>query len=165
MFLQAVHHAAGLVVGILSVFAAEFHQQPAAAVGQEFEIARMKTLDLHVFDEQGVDRLAGDRFELEDFGNVIASLINIGIAQNYKRAARRTPNQFYGCFQRHGAGAFSTYQRARHVESVFWQQVRQVVAGHAARNVRKPAADLVLHSARRFASAPCKFRRAGRRRQ
>jgi hypothetical protein len=38
---------------------------------------------------------------------------------------------------------FGPHQRARHVESVFRQQVREVVARHAARNVRKPAADFV----------------------
>ena len=90
----------------------------------------------------------------KDFGNVIAGLINVRIAQHHERAAGRAPDQLHRSFERHRAGAFRADQRARDVEAVFGQQIRQVVAGDAARDVRETAGESRLRSGRRFVFKP-----------
>src|SRR6185312_14637233 len=98
---------------------------------------------LHVLDKQRVNSLAGDWLEFHDFRDMIAGLVNVRIAEHDKRPAGWTPDEFHRRFKREGAGRFRSDKSARDVETVFGKQIRQVVAGDAARNVGITPANLI----------------------
>ena len=86
-----------------------------------------------------------------DFGDVIGALINVGIGDDEQHALRRTFDQAACGFENRGAGSFGADQGAGDVESVFGEQVVQVVAGDAAGNVGEFLADEIGVVGRRFA--------------
>ena len=86
---------------------------------------------------------------LHDLRNVVGTDINVGPSDDQQYAGRRAFNQAAGCFEDSYACAFGSHQRARHVKTVFGEQVVKVVSGNAARNVRELAADLLAVDDRR----------------
>ena len=67
---------------------------------------------------------------------MIGGLKNIGIADQQKRAHRRRVNEFALRFEHDDARRFRTNQRACDVESVLGQQLIEIEAGDAARDLR-----------------------------
>ena len=80
---------------------------------------------------------------VEDFGDVVGALINVGIGDDQQNALRWALDQAAGGFEDCGAGAFGADQGAGDVESVFGEQVVEVVAGDAAGDVGEFLADQV----------------------
>ena len=74
---------------------------------------------------------------------MVGALINVGIGDDEQHALGRTLDEAAGGFENCGAGAFGADQRAGDVETIFRQQVIQVVAGDAARDVGEVLADEV----------------------
>ena len=70
-----------------------------------------------------------------DLGHAIGALKDIGISDDKEHAFLRTLHQPAGRFENGDAGTFRSHQSTRHVETVFREQVIQVVAGDAARNI------------------------------
>ena len=70
-----------------------------------------------------------------DFRNVIGALIYVWIGNHQEHSFRRAFDQAARGFERGDASALRADQGSRHVKAVFRQQLIQVVAGDAARNV------------------------------
>ncbi len=70
-----------------------------------------------------------------DFGDVIGSAENIGVAEDEQRARGGIGHQPHHRFQKEGARTLATHQGPSHVEPVFRQQFVQVIAGHATGNI------------------------------
>src|SRR5205814_6723357 len=84
-----------------------------------------------------------DRLILSNFGNVIAGLINIGIAEYEERAHRRIGNQLERRFQKKRARSLRSNQRASDIETFFRQKIVKIVAGNAARNFRETFSNVI----------------------
>ena len=96
-----------------------------------------------VVDEKIVEAFEADGLVRQDFRDVVGALINVGIGDDEQHALGRTFDQAAGGFEDGGAGSFGADQSAGDVESVFGQQVIQVVAGDAAGDVGELLADEV----------------------
>src|SRR5581483_4976724 len=96
-----------------------------------------------VIDEEVVETLQADRLIVEDFRHVVGALVDVGIGDDQQNPLRRALDQPAGGLQRCGAGSFRAHQGAGYVEAIFRQQVMQVVAGDATRDVGEFLADEV----------------------
>jgi hypothetical protein len=141
--LECLDQRAGLPLGFLPRLAAEFDQQPAAPLGQQVDVLRVELLPLHVGDQHVVQPLEADRPVRHDLGHVVAGRVNVRITEHDQTAGRRAGDEAQGGLQDGDAGPLGAHQRAGHVETVLGQELRQVVAGDPARDVRKALADLV----------------------
>jgi hypothetical protein len=66
---------------------------------------------------------------------VVASGVDIGIAEDEQRAYRWALDKAYGGLENCDTGALTADQGARHMETVFRQQLWQIVARDAAGNI------------------------------
>ena len=105
-----------------------------------------------------------DRLELEDLRHVVAGGVDVRVAEHEQRARlrARSSRSIVG-LQNGDAGAFGADQRARDVEAVLGQQFVEVVARHAARDLREPRADQVGVAVAQLLSARRRSRRGVRR--
>src|SRR5439155_26740688 len=101
----------------------------------------MNTLELHRFDQHVVDAFKANWSVFADFGDVIARLVNVRIAEHQQRARSWIVNQLEGRFENDHAGAFGSNQRARDVESIFGKQFVQIISGNTTRNFWKMLPD------------------------
>ena len=115
-----------------------------------------------VADEKVVEAFEADGFVAHDFGNMIGALINVGIGDDQQHAFGRTLDQAAGGFENGDAGAFGADESAGNVESILGQEVVQVVAGDAARDVGKALADEIAVGGGNAIAAWCRFRRGVR---
>ena len=76
-----------------------------------------------------------------DFGDVIGALKNIGIRDDREHALGWAFDQAASGFERGDTGSFGADQGAGDVESVFGEQVVEVVAGDAAGDLGELLAD------------------------
>ena len=106
-----------------------------------------------VVDQKIVEAFEADGLVLHDFRNMVGALINVGIGDDQQHALRRALDQAASRFENGDTGSFGSDERARNMKAVFRQQVIQVVAGDAARNIGKSLADEVAIVDRRSASA------------
>src|SRR5260221_13483836 len=72
---------------------------------------------------------------------MITGGVNVGIAKHQERASRRAVYQANGCLQDGDTGTFRANQGPRDMEPVFWQELIEVVARDAARNVGEALPD------------------------
>ncbi len=122
----------------LARFAAEFRDQPCIAVGQEFRAGRLFALAMHVFDDVFLKRLETDGTKFADGRSVISSREQIRVADDQQRAMLGAVHQPRCGAENDDARAFRPDQRARHIETVFREQLIEVVTGHAPRDSRVP---------------------------
>ena len=116
-------------------------------------------------DQDVVQPLQAGRLELQDLRDVVARAVDVGVAEHQQRLDRRAVDQVQAGLQDGDARPLRARQRPGDVKPVLGQQVVEVVAGDAARQVLGiAAADLVgvsiaevLEPARR--SPPCARRR------
>ena len=123
--------------------AAELHQSQPLPSGSSARPSELMPLRARVVDEEIVEAFEADGLVLHDFGDVVGALIDVGIGDDQQDALRRTLDQAAGCFENRDAGAFGADQCAGDVEAVFGEQVVQVVAGDAARDVGELLADQI----------------------
>ena len=73
-------------------------------------------------------------------GTASPAAIDVAVTQHQQHALLRTAHEADFRLQREHARAFAAHQRARHVEAVFRQQLIEVIARHAALDLRKTRA-------------------------
>ena len=109
--------------------------------GRTFSSSRRMPLRAQRVGDGIVEAFEADGFVREDLGHVVGCNEGVGKGdadQTPKRRACREPERRL----EHGrTRAFAADERTRDVKAVFRQELVQVVAGHAARNARKPLAD------------------------
>src|SRR5262245_32631277 len=74
---------------------------------------------------------------------MIGGRVGVGIAEADERSMLRTGNQPRARVGDDDAGAFGADERARHVESVFGEQLIEVVSGNAAGDIWKTTANQI----------------------
>ena len=139
-FLQARHELLRETLGVFRIVGAEFDQENAAALGNEIETGLIFLAQ--VVDHGGFKAFEADGAELKNFGDMVGGLEGVRVTEAEQRAVLRTVDQVELGFENRYAGALGADERARDVESVFRQQLIEVVAGDAARNVGEFRADL-----------------------
>src|SRR5215469_12333530 len=72
---------------------------------------------------------------------MITGSVDIGVAEHQERASGRTIHQANGCLENGDTGTFCTNQGPCNLESVFWQELIEVITRDTARNVRKALPD------------------------
>ncbi len=137
---QRLHQPTGLRFGFPRGFRAKFHHQPPTAFGQECESLGVDALGPRIADEKIVKAFEPDRFVRHDFGNMVGTLVDIGIGDDQQHTFRRTLDQTARCFENRNAGAFGADERPRNVEAILRQKIIQVVAGDPTRDIRKTLA-------------------------
>ena len=130
-------------VGVLRGVGAKLAQQKAAAFGQQQHIVDRQVLAEHVVDHQAVEAFQADGLVLEHCGHVVGGDEGIGKSQHHQPAMLRAMFKRAAGLQHGDARAFRAHQRAGYIESVFRQQLVQVVARDAAGNLGKPLPDQV----------------------
>ena len=83
----------------------------------------MNVFDLHCFDQDIVNSFKSDRFVFANFRDVIACLIDVGIAKHDECSGRWIENQFECRFQNQNTGALRSDQRSRDLKILFWQKI------------------------------------------
>jgi hypothetical protein len=63
---------------------AEFDHEPSSALGEQRETFGVDAFCALVVDEEIVEAFEADGFVLEDFGNVVGALIDVGIGEDYQ---------------------------------------------------------------------------------
>ena len=121
---------------------AGFRGRLAAELGDQPSTAGGKTR-LHPARETIVERFERGRLELHQLGDVVAGLEDVGVAQHDQAARRRAVDEPQRRFQDRHAGSLGADQRPRDVEAVLGQELVEVVARDAPRNVGEALTDLV----------------------
>src|SRR6266705_2850017 len=132
---EGFHQSASLRLRFLSRVGAKLHEQPASALWQERQPFRVDALPPRVLDQQIINAFEPDRFMRHDVGDTISALINVGIRYDEQNALRRTFNQTARCLKHGRTRSFGADQRPRYMETVFRQQIVQVISGNPARDV------------------------------
>ena len=140
---EVAHHPARARICLLAVRAAQLDQQPTAPVGQVREV-----LDVHAFRARIVHQLLVDPFQCErpvrkDRRDVFGGREDVFEAGDEHRAVRRPVDEAHRCAQHGHQSALAADQRARDVEPVLGEQLIEVVAGNAPRDLRVARADLL----------------------
>jgi hypothetical protein len=103
----------------------------------------------HVVDDVPVKAFDRERPKRADFLHLIRRPGGVVIGEHDKGARRRKIDEAHGGGEGQRAGAFRADQRAADMKTLFRQQIVEIVAGDAARNVRIAAADFVATAAAR----------------
>jgi hypothetical protein len=140
---QAGDQAFGAGDGLLLAVAAEFGDQPAAALGQGFDAAFVQVLGAHVIDEALVHAFEAERPIRAHERNGVAGGEDIGEADHDEHALGRAVHEPQPGFQHRDASAFAADQCAGDVESLFGQELVEIVAGDTARDLRIAGADQI----------------------
>ena len=111
---------------------AKFNHDPRLARRQLGDIRGFETALLQAADNAVIKTLGGDRAKGQDFRHRVACAVNVRITEHQHHAFARAMYEFCFCLQRQRACAFGADQRARDVETVFRQQLIEVVTGDAA---------------------------------
>ena len=113
-------------------------------VGQQRDVLGMDVLLLHVLDEDVVEPFQADRPGFEDLRDVVARAVDVGVAEHQQRPGPAGWGPGAAGLEDGDAGALRADERPGDVEAVLGQQVVEVVARDAAREVLGiAAADLV----------------------
>ncbi len=160
---ESLHQSAGLGFGFPRGFSAELNHQPSAAFGQQREAFGVDSFRSRVADQKIVEAFESDGLVRHDFGNVVGTLINVGIGDDQQHAFRRTLDQAARRFENGDAGALGADEGAGHVEAILGQKEVQVVAGDAAGDFGKALADEIAVVWRRWFAVWSRFRRGVRR--
>ncbi len=147
----------GHAVGVGGRVGTELTEQEAAAGGEQLDVVDGEVLAQHKVDEQSVEAFEADRLEGEDGGDVVGSDEGVVEAEGDEAAVLRALAQFAGGFEDGDAGALGAHQRARDVEAVLRQELVEVVAGDAARDVGESLADEAGASVAQAAQAGVDF--------
>ena len=153
-------------VGFLGGVGAKLAQQKAAAFGQQQHVVDRQMLAEHVVDHQAIEAFEADRLVLEHRGHVIGG-------DERHRQSRAPPggdaagyaSAAHSGLQHGDAGALCAHQGAGYVEAVLGQQLVQVVAGNAARNLGKALPDQVAVGIPDACQPGIDLPRGGRRRR
>src|SRR5947209_9254598 len=94
----------------------------------------------HAFDEIGVEAFKADGLKGKDLRDVVRRDERIRESENHETPMLWSGFQLTFGLQDRDTGAFGANQRARNVESVFRQELVEVIAGDAPRNVREALA-------------------------
>src|SRR5919197_598302 len=122
-------------------FPAELDEQPGAAVRIERDGLRVHPLLLHVVRDRVVDALDPDRPLFPDLDDLVGSDVLVGISENEERPMARIVDQPQRRLERDRASRFGTDERARDMETALRQQLVEVVARDAARDLGVALAD------------------------
>ena len=131
----------GLRLGFLNGLAAELDHEPASAFGEQGEAFGIRGLGAGVIDEEVVEAFEADGMVRHDFGDVIGALENVGIGDYEEHSMLRAFDEAAGGFEDCGAGSFGADEGAGDVESVFGEEIVEVVAGDAAGDLGEFLAD------------------------
>ncbi len=131
----------GLRFGFLNCLAAELDHEPASAFGEQGEAFGIAAFGAGVVDEEVVEAFEADGMVRHDFGDVVGALENVGIGDDQEDSCWRAFDEAAGGFEDCGAGSFGADQGAGDVESVFGEEIVEVVAGDAAGDVGEFLAD------------------------
>ena len=96
--LQRCHQSVRLVIRLLLALATKLHQQPAAPIGEQRDILRVQTFLLHIVHQNVIQSLQPNRSMRQHLHNVVASGVDIGIAEDEQRAYRWALDEAYGGF-------------------------------------------------------------------
>ena len=138
---QRLHALFGACVALLARVGAELDQQPALAVGQQRRLALVLPLLHHVVDQPAVDPLEADRAVAEDLRHVVGRFEDVRVAEHQQRAGGGRVDEAHRRLQHGRQGALRADQGAGDVEALLGQQLVEVVAGDAARDVGVALAD------------------------
>ena len=126
-----------------AVSAAELHHQPAAAFRQKRKAFGIDPLGPRVVSEKIVETFKADGLVLHDLGNMIGTLVNVGIGEDQQNPFGRAFHEAASGFKNGDAGAFGADERAGYMEAVFRKKIIQVVAGDAAGDFGKALPDQI----------------------
>ena len=132
-----------LLVGLVLRLAAELDEQEAVAVRQHREVLVVEADHLHVLEQHGVHALEAERLCIEHLADVVGRLVLVVVAEHEQGAVGRGMDEVDARFEHQRAGALGSGQRSGDVESPLRQEIVEVVAGDAAREVGVARADLV----------------------
>ena len=118
-------------------------QQEAASFGQQQHIVDRQMLTQHVVDHEAIEAFEADGLVLQHRGYVIGGDEGIGKAEHHQAAVLWAMFERAAGLQHGDARALGAHQRARYIESVFRQQLVQVVARDAAGDLGKALPDQV----------------------
>ncbi len=120
---------------------AEFDHQVAMPLGQKVDLLTHDTPATEVFDEEVIEPFDRQRFVLAHERNMVARLGDVLEAEDDQHPFGRPVDQFQLGFEVGYARRFRPRERPRDVEPPFRQEVVQVVAGDAPRDLRIALAD------------------------
>ena len=120
---------------------AELDHQPRSALGEQADVVQLEAALAQAADDLLVESFAGDRAGLEDDRDDIACGVDVREPEDQHHSRGRVLHQPGLRLQRDRARAFGPDQRAGDVEPVLRQQLVEVIAGHAAFDLREFRAD------------------------
>ena len=165
VLLEVAHQRARLRVGLVLRLAAELDEQPAAAVGEHRALVLVDAEQRHVLDQRVVHPLDRDRLVLARDRDVVGGAELVRVADDEERDARRLRDQLERRLEDRHARRLRADERARDLEPLLGEQLVEVVARDAARDLRIAGADLVARSRRRARAAARRSRPARPRRR
>ena len=143
VLLEVAHQRARLRVGLVLRLAAELDEQPAAAVGEHRALVLVDAEQRHVLDQRVVHPLDRDRLVLARDRDVVGGAELVRVADGEERDARRLRDQLERRLEDRHARRLRADERARDLEPLLREQLVEVVARDAARDLRIAGADLV----------------------
>ena len=139
--LELAHQLVRVLVGLVLVLAAELDEQPAVAVGEPREVVYVLPQLGHVLDQRLVHPLEPERPVLEHRRHAVAGHERVLVARARAATARRAVDQVHRRLEVGDAGALGAGEGAGDVEAVVREQVVEVVARDAPRDLRVALAD------------------------
>src|SRR5208283_432044 len=101
------------------------------------------TLAAAGIDDDVVEPFQANRSMRHDLWNKVSTNVDVGPSDHEQHPRRGALDEPASRFENGGAGALGTNQRARNMETIFRQQVVEIVSGNATRNIGELAANLV----------------------
>jgi hypothetical protein len=132
---QSFHALAGVGVALLDRLSAELGHQPPLALGQKRQRRGVHVQPAHVIDQDLVQPLERQRPAVQDLRHVVGGGEDVGVAAHQHRAGRRAVHEPDRRLHHGHERPLAAHQRPRHVEAVLGQQLVEVVARHATRDV------------------------------
>ena len=129
--------------------------------------SKRELLAAHEIDQHAIEPLKPDRLVTQNSGTASAAMNASAKPSTTRLAVLRALYQPHRRLEHRDARAFGAHQRAGDMEAVLRQQLVKVVAGDAARDVRKMLAHqrcvgIANAASDRHKSRPCGRRRDGR---
>src|SRR5581483_3538358 len=133
---QRIHQCSRLGFGLTRAVRAELGKQPSTTGWKQCQPFGVDPFSPRVLDKQVIHTLEADRPVSHDLRHAVGALVDVRIGNRQQHALLRTFDQSARRFEDGNAGTFASHQDARNIESVFWEQVIQVVPRDTARNIR-----------------------------
>ena len=96
----------------------------------------MQPLEYHVLDQVVIHPFQAHGLVLHNLRDMVAGFIHRRIAKNYQRALASLRNQMQLRFQNRHTGSLGAYQGARNIETVFSEQLIEVISRYSSRDLR-----------------------------